>query len=322
MSAETKQASVITITPQVLEQTQVAQELASLLGAAWTASDGTIVYFTPNLLHPSSWEAGGPTYNAVKRGDLHVLAAQNQEQGRYTAMAAVIRDGGYTEIGKVASSESGTGPLVVRAALRKVRELNQPGAVVDIAGNRTGMTTTLTKACADEDFSRLSLYVMPPIYGPEEYSWGCFGDYVLDNNYLVNGPLELSYPVDAPSPVRNVLSLIQEVNPQHLRVHEGAAPQRQLLSPVPFLEGKALALDILDTERIERYLHDGYNAYGVYPTYTNGEFFWRVILSNEPLPEIVPERNIHLRRDVQRMYTRDAQQLQLAQGIQAIKREI
>ncbi|HET9947086.1 MAG TPA: hypothetical protein VFQ63_03415 [Patescibacteria group bacterium] len=292
-----------------------AEGITNVIKGAWIPDgEDEPVYAHPERLDPASWIGDGHMAQEIANGRIYPAIQTAGEQVKATS--SLLVHGGHIEIGSVAASEPGNGygVDVVAENLRTIRDLDLPGAIVDIAAVRTGMTTILDKATRKEGFDRLRMYVSPAVYGDADHAWGCFGEYAVPHEYLEqHGKFVVSVPDSLPASARKVVMGIVEINNEQMMLGESNTEEQTSLLPTDtIVEGHIVAVDMRNTQDMQALASEGYVPMGLLPFVRDGQVHWRLQYGKGELSEVVGDVQTHLRRGVSRMYSVDDKQREVA----------
>lgn len=313
-----------------------AGQIVGILRDAWTLPDlpdGPTVYAYEKLLRAEEWaHEKGMAGREIANGNMIVSTTRRDGvSGDIVGTASLVIEDGHIELGRVAADSTvpGSGWPAVEDSLRVVREMDLPGAVVDIASNRTAMTASLKRAAEQTGFQRAAIYVSPAVYGNKDLAtWGCFGEYALNPDYLQGqgGKLRLPIPSEAPEEIQILLRGIGLINDEVFQAEDTVGfsgdvlPSRKIVDEVGTPHGAIYAVDIYNSEELHHLLGEDepYYISGILPLNHNNEVRWMIQFCKDTIPDTFRVRERVLRRGVSNMYTEDTRQAQVAQLVQSL----
>lgn len=311
---------------EILPRSYDAETITRILSEAWTLPTGEVVYAYQPILQPKEWATErGIVGHEITEGRMFVsVTREGRENGRIIAASSLVaKDSGHIEIGRIAADPQypGGGWLAVADSLRIVQEQKYPGAIVDIASNRTAMTAALSRAAEQTNCKRLAIYVSHAAYGKRDIaSWGCFGEYVVNPDFLEKkgGRLTLPIPDDAPQQVQLLLQGMGLINHEFLKTEQVSSHNKDFIPSRLIVEGEIVAVDVFNKEELLGMQEAGYLPSGILPVAIEGDIRWMVQFCREEIPPVVAGRARELRRDRSCMYTEDKKQTQVANLVRSL----
>lgn len=311
---------------EILPRPHDAKIIARILSDAWTLPTGEVVYAYQPILKPQEWETErGIVGQEVASGRMFVsVTREGGENGNIIATSSLVaKENGHIEIGRIAADPRfpGGGWPAVEDSLRVVREQGYPGAIIDIASNRTAMTAALSRAAEQTKFKRLAIYVSHAAYGKRDIaSWGCFGEYAVNPDFLKKrgGKLILPIPENIPEQVQLLLQGMGLINHEILKTEQVNPKNQEFIPSRWVVEGEIRAIDIFNKQELLGMQEAGYLPSGILPVFHNGDVQWMVQFCREEIPEAFFGRARELRRGVSYMYTEDKKQTQVANLVRSL----